>query len=283
MSKQISELENQMMTLRQSIETHNQIKEELTHKASEYENENKHYEIRNEALARELHVCRCALDTEKDKLRVKNTIIDDQNATIKQLKNTLKEKSDEFKQISKDYEQMEKDLCAEKLSKQKLITKMNQLQWHKEQLEDQIVELEDELKLAESGDEKHQQMLLDLEKQVDNKQREWAFQLKLLTKEKEQAVNAARFATHKLSETTSEFQKQVATQKKVQRMLTSLLSDKEAMLKTASQRITTLNTYFEKNLKWRQCFQQQFETKLLQAHDAVSEVIYDVSRGNTVV
>lgn len=67
--------------------------------------------------------------------------------------------------------------------------------------------------------------------------KELELQKKVLCKEKCQAIHAARFATQKLLETVADFQSQVETQKKVQRMLTGLLQEKEEQLMAVTSHV----------------------------------------------
>nr|CAD7407151.1 unnamed protein product [Timema cristinae] len=256
------------------------------------------------------------LEAEKDKLLIKDKIIDDQTGTIKQLKSAVQEKSEEVRKVIRDKEQVERELNQEKQYRLKLAGEVStisillvpfsrsysilisppsglprglsnmvegelnprrkigdwavvrfktnrlgtgsgqlagserKVRWRKEQLKQKVSDLEDDLRSSESMDTsemvKQQERLAGLEKQVESKQKEWELQLKLLTKEKEQAVNAAKFATQKLLETVTEFQKQVASNKKVQQSLAKLLSEKDAQLIAATEKVESLSSQLTK-------------------------------------
>ncbi|KAJ9589560.1 hypothetical protein L9F63_017248, partial [Diploptera punctata] len=232
MNRQIGELEKQVIMLRTSVDMYEKMKGDLTHKCCQYEEDIRKYETKNQALEKEVQCCRCALDAEKDKLLIKTKIIDDQNESIKQLKTSLNEKLEELRRITKELEQADKEITQEKLNKQKLLNKISHLQREREQLEEQVTDLEDEL---EKNPTSLHQKLQELENQVDSKQKEWDLQLKILTHEKEQALKAARFAAERLFTTTNQFQKQISIHRKVQRMLTTILTEKEAQLKAAKE------------------------------------------------
>lgn len=73
----------------------------------------------------------------------------------------------------------------------------------------------------------------DLHMTVRQKEKEWNIQSAFLMKEKEKAIEAAKFATQKLVDTVQDFQHQVEAHQKVQRMLTTLLREKDEKIQQA--------------------------------------------------
>ncbi|KAF2889274.1 hypothetical protein ILUMI_16001, partial [Ignelater luminosus] len=82
-----------------------------------------------------------------------------------------------------------------------------------------------------AGDSKQQRLISNLEQKALLLQKENTLQMQLVLKQKDQAMNAARFATQKLLETVCDFQNQMETHKKIQYMLTKMLHEKEEELK----------------------------------------------------
>lgn len=77
----------------------------------------------------------------------------------------------------------------------------------------------------------------DIQKKIALQKQEWQSQKAHLAHEKDKAVQAAKFATEKLIDTVSDFQKEVNAQKKVQLMLTKMLHDKEEELQNVKERV----------------------------------------------
>lgn len=91
-----------------------------------------------------------------------------------------------------------------------------------------------------AGDmEKRHLLITYLEQQVALQQKEWELQKQVMCKEKCRALHAAHFATQKLLETVDDFQNQVETQKRVQRMLAGMLQEKEEKLRVVSSQVSS--------------------------------------------
>lgn len=106
----------------------------------------------------------------------------------------------------------------------------------KEQLTKQFEELEKNFQdyCADAEDIRNQEEIInDLQLKVQRKEKEWDVQSTILIKEKEKAIEAAKFATQKLVDTVQDFQNQVEAHQKVQRMLTALLREKDEKIKQA--------------------------------------------------
>lgn len=80
----------------------------------------------------------------------------------------------------------------------------------------------------------------ELQKKIVTQKQEWECQKVHLAREKDKAVKAAKFATQKLIDTVTDFQKEVNAQKKVQVMLTKMLHDKEEELQNVKERVKYL-------------------------------------------
>jgi hypothetical protein len=80
---------------------------------------------------------------------------------------------------------------------------------------------------------KQQHLIRSLELKISLQQREWEIQKQLITKQKDQAVQAAKYATKKLMDTVGDFEKQANTQKNLQGMLRQALHDKDVNLQNS--------------------------------------------------
>ncbi|KAK6626175.1 hypothetical protein RUM43_006481 [Polyplax serrata] len=231
------ELEEQVKLLRQSIESFDQLHQNLIGKTTDYENqirnlqgELKHFDENNTKLRGEL-------ENEKDALLIKNKIIDDQQETIKQ----LREKAEEVKTLMKKNESLERMINIERDEKLELQDAVERLKWRKDELKKKIKSLEGDLLLAPQEVvrdlQKTQMVLHELENQVQLKQKEWELHLQSLIKEKEQACSVAEFATKKLVQTTNEFHKQSEAHKRLHKVLAENLAEKERYLREINEKM----------------------------------------------
>ncbi|KAJ8932723.1 hypothetical protein NQ314_014418 [Rhamnusium bicolor] len=211
------------------------------------------------SLSKELEEIKTALSQERDNQLMKQKVIEDQSQTIYCLQYQIKEKmselskareetsiaEEEMSRINNDLVRKHKDLERELDEKEQLLEKMKKLEYQKTLLSNEMEELERLLQRycdSQQYDEQQQDALYNLQKQVELQRREWEAQKENLAIEKEKAVCAAKFATQKLLETVSDFQKQVETQKKVQTMLTKMLHNKEEELKIIKSKMSSINT-----------------------------------------
>lgn len=123
---------------------------------------------------------------------------------------------------------------------------------HCKELEDKVQQLEDFLQTpcdcTAAKDMKRQAQLIEsLENQIELQQQEHELQCDMLKKEKERALDAAKFATQKLLDTVNDFQKQVETQQRVQKMLTELLHSKDEKIKSAVMQMSNMTVNLAKS------------------------------------
>ncbi|XP_026464596.1 myosin-2-like [Ctenocephalides felis] len=193
----IESQEKQIKEIQHTSENAKKRAEYLEEKLSEAEEEFKEALVPSEA-ATQLKETRQELENTRDALLIKDKIIEDQVGTIQNLKTTLNEKSNELQKLS-----MQRD--REK-SKYKLA--LGELQTRK----------------PVSGNLIQQRQKMGWQ---EDEQRAACKQLLLMRREKDHAVFTAHYVTKQLIQTVSEFENQVATQKKVHRMLISVLGEKE--------------------------------------------------------
>lgn len=184
------------------------------------------------------------LENENEKLLIKEKIIDDQADTIRKLKDNIGLKGDELKSHNSEIYKLQRLVQEEQNNKQQLQQNIRDIEWHKNQLKDQIEDLGQELQKKNNIPTKTQvqleqqkKLLHCLEKKVAGKDKEWEIKCQALTTEKQRAVKAARFATQKLVDTVNEFQEQAENQKQVQSMLTNLVETKNERIKSACKKV----------------------------------------------
>lgn len=157
-------------------------------------------------LQRDLVDTRARLDTQRDSVLVKDKIIQDQQDTIRGLKVELDR--------TQSSEELVQRLNSEQRVKERLLTDVEELEWQRTLLADEILELQQ--RQSEEGRsaevcrrlDEQQRLLGTLEHQLAGKQRDWHQRYRLLAREKTQAIQVARFATHKLIQTIQDFQQQ---------------------------------------------------------------------------
>ncbi|KAL0273318.1 UNVERIFIED_CONTAM: hypothetical protein PYX00_006014 [Menopon gallinae] len=213
-------LEDQVRALRKSMENIETIHQSLL-------KERQSYEELIEKIKGENMDMQERLNNEKDSVLIKNKIIQDQQETIKR----LRDKVEEVKNMTKKIESLEKLVSLEREEKLEQQETIERLKRKKEDLKMKVKSLEADLLLAPQEVvrdlQKTQVVLHELENQVQVKQKEWEVILQSLAREKEQACNVAAFATKKLIQTTSDFQRQSDAQKKLYRILTENLVEKK--------------------------------------------------------
>lgn len=107
--KNSRDLEDQVKTLRQSIENFDRLHQNLVQRTFHYEQQLKKEEEEREKLKKDL-------EKEKDCLLIKNKIIEDQQATIKQ----LRDKAEEAKSALKKNQSLERIIDIEREEKLEL-------------------------------------------------------------------------------------------------------------------------------------------------------------------
>ncbi|KAK9880099.1 hypothetical protein WA026_008614 [Henosepilachna vigintioctopunctata] len=224
-----------------------------------HESENNSYlEKKYPELSRELDSLRESLAQEKDNSLIKQKIIEDQEHTISGLKaqiddktreiektvNTLCKTAEESNELSQNLKHMEVELNREKQEKRKLLKELEDINAHKECLSKQVSELECAVKnhcMDEDVVRTEQKRTIDrLELNLKKQKQEWEMQRKILMKDKEKALHAARFAAQKLYDTVDDFQKQMCQQRAAQAKLAVLLQGKEQQLENITSKVKSL-------------------------------------------
>lgn len=108
----------------------------------------------------------------------------------------------------------------------------------KEDLLKQFCQLEQQFanyyKCANVGDadvNNQEKIIESLQIQLKLQETEWLKNSHMLLSEKEKAIDAAKFATQKLVDTVNDFQKQVDAHQHIQKLLTTLLQEKDEKIR----------------------------------------------------
>ncbi|KAL3269817.1 hypothetical protein HHI36_008875 [Cryptolaemus montrouzieri] len=246
--KELTTVRHQYENLKKEAEGIKKILEET--KRSSDPNEEKIYV--------ELELIRRKLNEEEDNNLIKQKVIEDQDQTINNLRGQIDEKNKEIERtveslckateetahLSEHLRFMETELSREKIEKRKLLRELEDMNSHKESLNKQVSELEDVVKdrcIKEDINQEDQKHVIDkLEQQMKRQKQDWEMQRKILQKDKEKALHAARFASQKLLDTVNDFQKQMSQQKAAQNKLAMLLQSKEQQLETLTMKVKSL-------------------------------------------
>ncbi|XP_071446244.1 uncharacterized protein [Hetaerina americana] len=189
------------------------------------------------ALQEELERTREALEKEKLESENKCKLISELRGKIELASEAESCKLQELQTALREKEQSERSM---KLSF------CQQLRWQEEELSKQLEETHHQLMQYESsmnmGNEctEHVRMLEQLEQEVETKTAEWQEYVKRLTRERNDAIRAARFASQKLMSYVADFQRHMAIQRRVQQMLTEMLHRRESELKNTMWKMSKL-------------------------------------------
>ncbi|XP_044755870.1 centromere-associated protein E-like [Coccinella septempunctata] len=212
----------------------------------------------HEELEKELQDLRELLNQEKENNLIKQKIIQDHEDTISSLKEQINEKSmevankveslcrmrDDVDRLTEELKYKELDLEKEKQEKLIIMGELESINAYKETLVEQISDLENAVKSRCRNEEingmDQKTTINKLEKQIIEQKEEWDLQKKNLQKDKEKALHAAKFASQKLLDTVSDFQKQMCQQKTAQTKLSLLLQEKEQQLETLTMKVRSL-------------------------------------------
>jgi citrate synthase len=151
----------------------------------------------------------------------------------------LKSKNEELRVNVREKEVVERKWRREVQEREQLEECLQDVTWRKEQLKEMVKQLENQLRQSPhqvaQDLSQTKKVLHQLESQVLERQKEWQTQVSKLSKEKEQACQAAEFATRRLLETTADYRKQ----KNAQRILAENLVDKERRSQSPSSQVST--------------------------------------------
>ncbi|GLV34559.1 hypothetical protein CBL_09040 [Carabus blaptoides fortunei] len=229
------DLEHEIQILQKSIEIlEHQQQKEVTSKSK----------VQN--LEAELNETRNALAEERDKVLIKDKIINDQAETLSNMRNSARMKANELAKINANLGRLEQQLFAEKTEKDDLLRDVDILNQDKQQLEYQIAHLETDLQKNKEHDENRQQLeqqrkiLESLEEQVAQKQEEWELQYQRLKRERDAAVAATKMTSHKLDVTNSELNVQKQREKEIHLAIGEIVREQNAKLKCACIEINQL-------------------------------------------
>ncbi|XP_014258635.1 golgin IMH1-like isoform X1 [Cimex lectularius] len=203
-----------------------------------------------------------------DTVVIKEKIIIDQLDTIKSLRTMADNSNKTITDLRK-----ERDNLLNKLTE---IEEMNRnLQDTVQSVQDQVNELEK----YKEGQEKNAHILKQLESQVFQRQKEWESNIAQMCKEKDQAIQTAKFATQKLVQAVNDYEAQLASQKKLQMILNNAIQEKEEQLKIALQQLDVMNEDTWQVQKSAESTRTDLKQKLRKACEVCPDVIEDYPIG----
>ncbi|XP_046390552.1 restin homolog isoform X3 [Ischnura elegans] len=192
------------------------------------------------ALQEELERTRIALDKEKMESKKRCQIIQELQGNLKCMKESETSRLQELQNALKEKEQAERAIemsfNQERRQNEKLLDELTELKWQERELSRQLCETNAQLAEYENsmnnGSEclEHTLMLEQMEEEVKMKTAQWQDYVERLTKERDDAVQAAKFASQNLMSSVADFQQHIALQRRVQEMLIDLLQKKDKSL-----------------------------------------------------
>ncbi|XP_022192423.2 leucine-rich repeat and coiled-coil domain-containing protein 1 [Nilaparvata lugens] len=179
------------------------------------------------------------LQEERDKLRIKEKVADDQADTIMQLKSSMLERSKELHRRSNEMAKLEKQLLCERQEKENIACDVAHLKMLREKNSITIKDLQKQIETLKDSSlhKKHTFMLEELEKKVQQKQAEWQLEITKITEERNQARETAQYAIDNLATALQEHQNELMGQKNMRHKMASLIRKKEEQLSAAEARV----------------------------------------------
>ncbi|KAK9739375.1 hypothetical protein QE152_g9070 [Popillia japonica] len=217
--EQCLDLDKQVDNLRTSIDEFEQIGVKSTH-----------IELRERinALSDEVDNLKSTLRNEQKKSDTKDQIIENQHNQIEDLKTKLLQTHKDFDKMANDsnlqakasQEQLHRvgrQLAKEKQYTKQAVSQLTAIQKQKMALEKDVSELEESYQEMSQG---------SINKTRGKEDREWIEEKKKLTQERDRAIDAAKLATKTLMETMDDFQGQIKSQQKLQKIVAEIISTK---------------------------------------------------------
>ncbi|GJQ71551.1 hypothetical protein Trydic_g11259 [Trypoxylus dichotomus] len=213
--EQCLDLDKQVDNLRTSIDHFEQIG---------VRNTNVELRERINNLSDEVDSLKATLRNEQMKSSTKDQVIEDQYNQIQDLKKKLRDvtalsrESNLRAKASEEYlEKTTRQLAKEKIITKQAITQLTGMQKKKKRIEKDVESLEKAYQEISSISE------LD---RLDKEQKMWDEEKKKLTAERDRAIDAAKMATKTLMETMDDFQGQIKSQQKLQKIVADIISTK---------------------------------------------------------
>ena len=218
-------------------------------------------EIKIETLSTEVEYLKKQLKSEVDTVKIKSKLIDDQTDSIKTLKMELSQKDKLIQEIQEDAakskKNIENELALEQDALQECQLTIQRLQDRKEELKDQIIQLETELRESKNAHnilkehwKQKTDMISSLEVQVRQAKNSWEKKEQDLKTACEKAQQEARQNKQNLQKADNAFRKQIAEKEKSQQeIIAQLQKDHCLELDLANQKIINLEEEMREILK----------------------------------
>ncbi|XP_066908525.1 putative leucine-rich repeat-containing protein DDB_G0290503 isoform X1 [Halyomorpha halys] len=202
---------------------------------------------------------RMELEKEKDSVKIKDKMLNDQADTIKCLRIVA--------------DNTKKSLDEERVIKRQLMDDVTDLENSKEKLQNTVANMQKILKECEEQKTQDRIFLKELESKVRQKHADWKQQILQLCQEKEKAIQTARFATDKLVKAVNGYESKLINQKKIQEVLNSALKEKNYQLVVAKQQVQELHEEVWKSAKTTEKVRAELQTKLIKACEVCTDII----------
>ncbi|XP_061879783.1 leucine-rich repeat and coiled-coil domain-containing protein 1 isoform X2 [Entelurus aequoreus] len=197
-------------------------------------------ESRVEVLGAELEAQKKQNDKSDDSLRIKSKIIEDQTQTIRKLKETLQERDELVRRLRDEKAEAQKtfqqQLEEETSQMSDLIERVEHLSLRKEELKQQLVDKEEEMKHIYRQEKA--QMLTQLESKVKGMKDNFHSKERSLVEERDNATEAHRAAMEKLHCMDEALHLQLESVRAAhQAELLQLANDKHRQIELANQKV----------------------------------------------
>ncbi|CAH1400554.1 unnamed protein product [Nezara viridula] len=202
---------------------------------------------------------RAELEKEKDSVKIKDKMLNDQADTIKCLRIVA--------------DNTKKSLDEERIIKHQLMDDLTISKNSKEKFQSTIETMQKKMKECEEQKTQDNIFLKQLEYKVRQKHMEWKQHIDQLCQEKEKAIQTARFATEKLVKAVNDYESKLIGQKKIQGILNSALKEKNYQLVIAKQQVQELNEEVWKSAQMTEKVRDELQMKLKKACEVCTDII----------
>uniref|UniRef100_A0A1B6DAT7 Uncharacterized protein n=1 Tax=Clastoptera arizonana TaxID=38151 RepID=A0A1B6DAT7_9HEMI len=193
-----------------------------------------------EGMEKSISDLRKQSENDKQTLLIKDKIIDDQVHSIDDLKKNLASCGQEVFDLQKALSVSKRELGIQKNINEDLTTKLKAMHQKKEELRQQLLELESELEEFQWKSQcssRDEQLLEKLEKQVMERQKEWEIQISDLNEKLEAALKDTSTAKEMLQEKEESYEKELRSQRHIQCILEKTISDNEIKLTIYEEKV----------------------------------------------
>uniref|UniRef100_A0A1B6DB39 Uncharacterized protein n=1 Tax=Clastoptera arizonana TaxID=38151 RepID=A0A1B6DB39_9HEMI len=232
-----------------------------------------------EGMEKSISDLRKQSENDKQTLLIKDKIIDDQVHSIDDLKKNLASCGQEVFDLQKALSVSKRELGIQKNINEDLTTKLKAMHQKKEELRQQLLELESELEEFQWKSQcssRDEQLLEKLEKQVMERQKEWEIQISDLNEKLEAALKDTSTAKEMLQEKEESYEKELRSQRHIQCILEKTISDNEIKLTIYEEKINNLNEEIKRRTDNFENATSVLEEKLLKASEVCRDAVMQI-------